>query len=146
MKLNMSQTLKDYGIRLTKVREAVFLLLVKEARPLSHNEIISHSEISKFDRVTIYRTLEVFLEARLIHQVKGTDGGSRFGANFSDSHRKCTGDHIHFLCSVCNEMTCLPEQPLPWVNAPKGFEIQSKQLVVYGVCSVCHKKKSKAKK
>ncbi len=144
MKLDIAQILKDHGIRVTKVREAVLHLLMESGRPLTHSEIIAQKKISEFDRVTIYRTLEALQESRLIHQVKGTDGISRFGANPNHSSHKCTGDHIHFLCSTCNKMTCLPEQSLPWIKAHKGFEIYSKQLVVYGICSACNKKGQKA--
>lgn len=140
MKLEVSNILKDHGVRSTKVREAVLRLLIDEGHPLSHSEMSTKKEISEFDRVTVYRTLEVLHEAHLIHQVKGTDGISRFGANLDQSSQKCTGDHIHFLCSDCHKMTCLPEQALPWIKAPKGFEIHSKQLVVHGKCSSCGKK------
>jgi hypothetical protein len=34
-------------------------------------------------------------------------------------------------------MSCLPEQPLPWVKAPAGAIIHSKQLVVHGHCAAC---------
>lgn len=137
MKKNVSEILKNKGLRLTDVRKAVLQLLLNSGNPLSHQDIISKKTILGFDRVTVYRTLETFQKSHLIHKIKGTDGVSRFGANLEKLSEKCSGDHIHFHCSVCNKMTCLPEQPLPWIKAPKGFEIHSKQLVVYGTCSKC---------
>lgn len=138
--MNIVELLKKNGLRCTQVREMVLKALLYEGRPLSHSEMISKKPISEFDRVTIYRTLESLQKARLIHQIKGTDGISRYSANDLNDDSKCSGDHIHFHCSTCQKMTCLPEQALPWIKAPKGFEIHSKQLVVYGKCTKCAKK------
>ncbi len=140
MTKNIPEILKSKGLRITKVREAVLQVLINSGNPLSHQEIITRKKTAEFDRVTVYRTLETLQKLRLIHKIKGTDGVSRFGANENKASEKCSGDHIHFHCSVCNQMSCLPEQPLPWIKAPKGFEIHSKQLVVYGTCSKCTRK------
>lgn len=135
--MNITDKIKNTGLRCTKVREEVLGLLIEVAHPISHADIFSRKKFTDFDRVTIYRTLDAFFKVGLIHQIKGSDGISRFGVNFNHSKNKCSGNHIHFLCSFCNQMTCLSEQPLPWIDVPKGSEIYSKQLVVYGKCSKC---------
>ncbi len=130
--------LKAIGLRRTAAREAILQLLESAGRPLSHQDIYKRLQrIGSFDRVTVYRTLETLLEAGLLHRIQATNGTWRFCRHTSSTSGKCSGNHIHFLCSKCDRMSCLPEQPLPWVLPPAGAVIHSKQLVVHGFCAGC---------
>jgi len=124
-------------LRKTPVRTALYNLLRQVDRPLSHAEIISQDCMTNFDRVTIYRTLDTFQQAGLLHKISGQDGIWRFGIHSHHSNTACKGNHGHFLCDNCQIMTCLPDQPLPRVTAP-GAIIYSKQLVVRGLCALCN--------
>lgn len=132
-----TQLLKKNGLRRTAAREAILQLLTNAGRPLSHQDILKRRRTGSFDRVTVYRTLETLQEAGLLHRIQGTDGTWRFCRHKYGSPGKCAGNHIHFLCSRCDQMSCLPEQPLPWVSPPAGASIHSKQLVVHGYCAAC---------
>ena len=133
-----TELLKTNGLRRTAARELILQLLDNARRPLSHQDILKRREgARRLDRVTVYRTLEALLHAGLLHRIQGTDGTWRFCRHKSESPGKCAGNHIHFLCSKCDRMSCLPEQPLPWVKAPAGATIHSKQLVVHGLCAAC---------
>jgi len=142
-----TQLLKTSGLRRTAAREAILQLLARARRPLSHQDILRYRKrAGSFDRVTVYRTLETLQEAGLLHRIQGMDGTWRFCRHKYESPGKCAGNHIHFLCSSCDQMTCLPEQPLPWVVAPAGATIHSKQLVVHGHCAECIAKKKANRK
>ena len=133
-----TELLKTSGLRRTTAREAILQLLANAGRPLSHQDILKRRKgTESFDRVTVYRTLETLQQVGLLHRIQGTDGTWRFCRHNSEYPGKCAGNHIHFLCSKCDRMSCLPEQPLPWVAAPAGATIHSKQLVVHGLCAVC---------
>jgi Fur family ferric uptake transcriptional regulator len=133
-----TQLLKTNGLRRTAAREAILRLLTSAGRPLSHQDILKRRKgTGSFDRVTVYRTLETLQEAGLLHRIQGMDGTWRFCRHRNESPANCAGNHIHFLCSRCDQMSCLPEQPLPWISAPAGATIQSKQLVVHGRCAAC---------
>ncbi|MBF0208819.1 MAG: transcriptional repressor, partial [Oligoflexia bacterium] len=121
-------------------REAMLQLLYTQNRPLTHQEIISRKTFASFDRVTIYRTLDTLQKVGLLHKILGSDGVWRFCAHKYSKETKCGGNHIHFFCSECNQMCCMPEQPLPWINPPKGAKIISKQLLVHGLCATCASK------
>jgi Fur family ferric uptake transcriptional regulator/Fur family zinc uptake transcriptional regulator len=92
--------------------------------------------ISKLDRVTLYRTLENFVENEVAHQIKGTDGVWRFCVH-KPSQDGCQGNHPHFLCNVCGKMICLTDNKLVRVDVPEGYEVDGKQFVIYGKCSTC---------
>jgi len=133
-----TQLLKKNGLKRTAAREAIMQLLADAGQPLSHLDIVQKGKGEAYlDRVTVYRTLETLQKKGLLHRIQGTDGIWRFCMHRSESSGKCAGNHIHFLCSQCGQMSCLPEQPLPWVEAPAGALIQSKQLVVHGHCASC---------
>lgn len=129
---------KNAGLRCTQVRKATLFVLSQAKRPLSHQEVISHAKMRSFDRVTVYRTLEAFQKVGLAHRIQGNDGTWRFCGHQSHSASQCSGNHIHFLCANCHQMLCMPEQTLPWVVAPEGATIYSKQLLVHGLCAACH--------
>jgi len=132
-----TELLKRKGLRRTAARERILQLLTDAGRPLSHQDILKRKGAESFDRVTVYRTLDTLQDSGLLQRIQGTDGVWRFCRHKSESTGKCAGNHIHFLCSRCDQMSCLPEQPLPWVAAPAGATIHSKQLVVHGHCAAC---------
>jgi Fur family transcriptional regulator, ferric uptake regulator len=133
-----SQLLRKNGLRRTAAREAILQLLADAGRPLSHQDILKEGKNENyFDRVTVYRTLETLQKKGLLHRIQGMDGTWRFCRHRSESAGACAGNHIHFLCSICDQMSCLPEQPLPWISPPAGATIHSKQLVVHGHCAAC---------
>ncbi len=136
------ELLKARGLRRTTARETILHLLAKAGRPLSHQDILRRKGSRSFDRVTVYRTLETLQRAGLLHRIQGTDGAWRFCTHGEGPTGDCAGNHIHFLCSKCDQMSCLPEQPLPWVEAPAGAIIRSKQLVVHGLCAACVSRKN----
>lgn len=134
--MTSAQLLHTKGLRRTLARRLVLDLLIQVSRPLSHQEIADEPAVSKLNRVTLYRTLATLEGAGLLHRIQGVDGVWRFRGHAEETG-KCGGDHLHFLCLECKQMSCLPEQALPWVEAPEGFEIFGKQLLVYGRCPAC---------
>lgn len=141
-----TQLLKKNGLKRTAARESILQLLADARRPLSHEDILKQCKMAgALDRVTVYRTLETLLEAGLLHRIQGADGARRFCKHEQEPSGKCAGNHIHFLCAKCNQMSCLPEQPLPWVLPPAGATIHNKQLVVHGYCAACVVKRKRGK-
>jgi Fur family ferric uptake transcriptional regulator len=126
--------LKGAGLRVTAVRLDVYSYLLKQGRPLSHQEITTRQR--RHDRVTLYRTLNTLRAAGLVHAVQGLEGVWRFCAHRPE-YSGCPGNHAHFLCLSCGRMICLPDQKLPYVEVPPEMEVKGKQLLVYGLCASC---------
>ena len=129
------EQLQQAGIRVTAFREELMELLRREGCPLSHQEIQQRFS-GPVDRVTLYRNLELLRSHGLVHQVQGLDGAWRFCAHDVD-RPGCPGNHAHLLCVACGHMECLLDQPLPRVPVAEGFEVEGKQLVVFGRCPGC---------
>ncbi|MBN2051664.1 MAG: transcriptional repressor [Spirochaetales bacterium] len=131
--------LKKAKLRRNELRTNLLLFLMNQAKPLSHSEILDHNLFKNLDRVTIYRTLTKFQEAKLLHVIEGIDGIRRYCAH-DPGQLGCPGNHPHFFCEGCLTMTCLTDQRMPRVDVEEGALVRGKQLVVYGLCPDCAKK------
>lgn len=106
------------------------------------NGAVRHSDIEKgvpsLDRVTIYRTLQVFSEKGIIHSIPSLDGVVRYAL----CHGECQeghhhDDHVHFVCSHCGSTQCLEEIHVPPVRLPGGFHVNQIEMVITGICQKC---------
>jgi Fur family ferric uptake transcriptional regulator/Fur family zinc uptake transcriptional regulator len=136
--LKAEKVLREKGIRSTVLRRRVLGLLFDRLEPMSHAEIFEALAAlgQTPDRVTLYRTLSAFSDARIVHEVQGTDGVVRFCLH-EPSREGCLGNHPHFLCRRCGRMSCLSGQPLPYVEVPAGTLVEGKQLLIFGLCPRC---------
>ena len=107
------------------------------------NGALAHADIEKnisavFDRVTVYRTLQTFVEKGIIHQIPTTDNSVLYALcrhNCEQGHHH--DDHVHFICSKCDNTICLDDVTIPDVKLPKSFKKQQAAMVVTGICGDC---------
>ena len=130
--------LKNSGLSFTAGRKSILDLFIGAGNALAHQDIESSCEV-QHDRVTIYRTLQTFLERGIIHSIPTTDNITRY-ALCSDT---CTtaghhhDNHIHFKCEKCSKTLCLDEVTIPVVKLPEGYMMHEINMVVTGVCKTC---------
>ena len=136
--MKAENVLREKGIRSTVLRRRVLDLFFDRQDPMSHSEIFEAlAALGQMpDRVTLYRTLSAFSDARIVHEVQGMDGVVRFCLH-EFSREGCLGNHPHFLCRRCGRMSCLSDQPLPYVEVPEGTLVEGKQLLIFGLCPQC---------
>ena len=110
---------------------------------LQSNGALAHSDIEKktgenFDRVTVYRTLQSFVEKGLIHLIPTTDNAIKYALCKDDCEAGHHHDnHVHFICDKCGKTTCLDDVTIPSVKLPKGFSPNHAEMVVMGICGEC---------
>lgn len=122
----------------TVSRKTILALFFSSEDALEHADIEKKTG-EKLDRVTVYRTLQCFLEKGIIHPIPTTDNSIRYALckdNCTQGHHH--DDHVHFLCSECGRATCLDAVVIPEIKLPRGFRPLQKQMVVTGVCALCH--------
>ena len=113
---------------------------------LQANGALAHADIedilkNEFDRVTIYRTLQLFVEKGILHDIPIKNGATKYALCKDD----CGQDgyhhdqHIHFLCSRCKTTFCLDNTHIPSINIPSGYAIQQIEVIVNGICQQCNK-------
>lgn len=122
------------GLRVTSNRLAVLALIEQAPVALSHADLEAALPAG-FDRVTLYRTLDSFVEAGLLSATVGADRVRRFSPLTGDPAGH--NDHLHFHCDDCGRVFCLPAKPPRRPSVPEGFQVEGADLYVHGHCADC---------
>jgi Fur family transcriptional regulator, ferric uptake regulator len=139
MDSQIDSLLKHNNLSVTDGRKKILQLFFKQPGALAHGDI-ERKAGEKFDRVTVYRTLQTFVEKGIIHTIPTSDNSVRYALckdNCEEGHHH--DNHIHFTCSECGSTVCLDEVSIPDIKLPKGYQTKEVQVVISGVCSNCKK-------
>jgi len=137
MNARIGEILKNNQLSVTSGRKKILELFLSDAGALSHGDIEKRAG-EKFDRVTIYRTLQVFLEKGIIHNIPTADNSILYALCKDDCSAGHHHDnHVHFVCKDCGSTVCLEDVSIPSVKLPKGFTSTQIDVVVSGVCKEC---------
>jgi Fur family ferric uptake transcriptional regulator len=134
---NSIDILKRTGLSITDGRKVILDLFLSSSGALSHADIEKHKSVN-FDRVTVYRTLQTFVESGIIHQIPTTENTILYGL----CKDPCEGghhhdEHVHFVCNSCEKTICLDDVTVPEVKLPRGFRPLHAAMVVKGMCDSC---------
>lgn len=141
-KNDFEEILNKAGLKKTEVRLLLLDFLSKTKAPLSANTIFEKLKKNKLDQVTIYRTLDSFLEKGLIKKVE--TGKREAEYELIDEH----DDHHHMICVKCNKIEdfvgCDSEKLV--INAlkkSKNFKkITHHSFDLFGLCETCERKEN----
>jgi Fur family ferric uptake transcriptional regulator len=137
MQNRITDTLKKHQLSITDSRKKILSFFLESGSALAHADIELKSS-TEFDRVTIYRTLQTFVEKGIIHTIPTADNSILYALCKDDcvaGHHH--DDHVHFICDECGSTYCLDHVSIPKVKLPKGFSAVQTNLVVSGVCNKC---------
>jgi len=129
--------LKRNSLSVTGSREKILSLFLSQQGALAHGDIEKKAG-EKFDRVTVYRTLQTFVEKGIIHAIPTADNSIRYALckdACSEGHHH--DHHIHFQCTNCQNTYCLDDVVTPEIRLPKGYVSKHIEVVVEGVCKTC---------
>ena len=129
--------LKKNGLSITEGRKKILDLFLDNNGALAHSDIEKQTDAA-FDRVTVYRTLQTFVEKGIIHQIPTTDNSVLYALCRHNCERGHHHDnHVHFICNHCGKTICLDEVTVPEVKLPRGFKPAQAAMVVTGRCADC---------
>jgi len=137
MASDSSSILKRHSLRVTSVRSDVLNFFTDTAIALSHADLENRFS-GNYDRVTIYRTLGTFLDSGLLHKIPDDSGSAKYALchEACDTHRHFD-DHVHFKCTICNNINCLHDLHIPPVMLPEGYTASAANLLLEGICPAC---------
>ena len=118
----LKSLVREAGLRSTAARLAVLEQMLNAPGPLTHAEVSTALDHRGFDRATIYRNLTELTEAKLVTRVDLGDHVWRFEAKRhggGDGHGH-GGDHPHFVCTSCGEVSCLDDVTVAITQRPVG--------------------------
>jgi Fe2+ or Zn2+ uptake regulation protein len=133
---NLAEQLKKAGYKLTPARRAVIEVLETEAEHPSHQQILEEGQkiYPKLSRATVYRTMELLVELRLVRPLYLNDPTQRFVS--------ATGGHHHLVCSDCGLIFefdhCPVDKLATELSEEYNFQISGHLLEFYGLCRSCH--------
>lgn len=120
--------LSGAGVNPTAMRILIFKQICSLGGAFSLSDV--EDALETVDRSTIFRTLTLFLEKGLLHEI---DDGS-------PSRKYCRSSHVHFTCTSCHRTVCLDEVKIPTLVIPEGYRVEEVNCVVKGLCPECSRK------
>lgn len=132
----MKNVLKLHKLRVTDCRSNVLGFFMNNKTALSQGDL--EGQFPQYDRVTLYRTLNSFLDSGILHKIPNSQGVATYGL----CHETCSPDHhkhnhIHFKCNECGQIQCLDDKIVPVASVPEGYRIEAVNMIVDGVCANC---------
>ncbi len=125
------------GLRMTQQRGQILDLLLKANHHVGMEEIYQMLKSKGIGRVTVFRTLKMLEECKLIGRVSSSDGKPRYEVKFERPH------HDHLICVHCGSI-----REIQWPQIEKiqektcrdlGFAPLYHKHEVFGRCEACQK-------
>ncbi|WP_347862810.1 Fur family transcriptional regulator [Salimicrobium sp. PL1-032A] len=136
----IKKQLHSQSYKLTPQREAtVRVLLENEADHLSAEDVylLVKEKAPEIGLATVYRTLELLSELKVVDKINFGDGVSRYDL------RKEGAEHFHhhLVCTECGSVEEVEEDLLEEVEKivekDWKFQVKDHRLTFHGVCRVC---------
>lgn len=135
------EQLRAAGYKSTKPRRVVAAVLQAHANNhLSANEIYEQVQAvdSSIGRMSVYRTLDLFMRLGYIHPAPQSAADTRSGVVYVIMR---DGHHHHIVCKQCNRVIefeeCSLGHLIQRLEASYGCKIEGHLLEFFGVCAVC---------
>lgn len=127
--------LKNNNLKVTTQRVLILERIIHADTHFSANSL--HNELSKsMDLVTIYRTLNIFHESKIIREIAVKDNMKFY--ELSCVHHPV---HPHFLCTKCHKIFCLEALSDGDISILKkyaaGFAVDDISIQFTGICDKC---------
>jgi Fur family ferric uptake transcriptional regulator len=136
----IKKQLHAQSYKLTPQREAtVRVLLENEQDHLSAEDVylLLKEKSPEIGLATVYRTLELLSELKIIHKINFGDGVARYDLNAEGAERF----HHHLVCIHCGSVDEILEDLLgdveQKVERDFNFKVLDHRLTFHGVCHRC---------
>lgn len=132
--------LDAHGIKPTANRILIVKALASEKHPVSMSEL--EHQIQTIDKSGIFRTLMLFKAHHLVHAFEDGEGQVEYELCTSHGVDEDEDMHVHFYCESCHRTFCFYNTPIPSVDIPCGYEMDSINYMIKGLCPDCARKKA----
>jgi Fur family ferric uptake transcriptional regulator len=131
----VEEMLKECGLKRTRCRLNILAVLLKSKNPVTEQEIASKLPGPAPNKATIYRCLEKFIEADVVHRAYLKDRTWHYELSDNCTQTQC---HPHFTCIQCGMTMCMPKARVQMVRGlGKGFVVYRQQVRLEGLCPNC---------
>ena len=130
---SLKLVLKNANLRCTPARFDILDVLSNSDTALTQKQVTDLLK-DKYDKVTIYRTLETFLNAEIVHKAFFQEREWHFELADRCGRQQC---HPHFACRLCGKNFCLDGISYPIIRIPANFESLQQKVLIEGICPNC---------
>lgn len=129
--------LRDHNLPITHQREVIAETIFFAEAHLSVGDVerALGARGVRVGKATVYRTLELLLDAGVIQEHDFGDGFKRYEAHAALSH------HEHLICIECGKVVEFSSERLERMKSliadEYGFRYHHHRLEIYGVCRSC---------
>jgi len=129
--------LHQQRLPVTHQREAIAMSLFESERHLSVDDLadILRGRGEHVGKATIYRTLNLLVQAELARELDFGEGFKRY------EHQAGEARHDHLVCTGCSKVIRFSRVALDelqeQIATEYGFGVQSRRLKIYGLCKEC---------
>lgn len=129
--------IRNTGLRSTNSRITVLRRMMNADAPLTHAELVTELVPLGFDQATVFRNLTDLVEVGLLTRLDLGDRVWRFEFRRADQHTD--GEHPHFVCNDCGQVSCLPDVHIEFNNPKeaKSFGGEICEIFFKGRCEHC---------
>lgn len=133
--IGLAEQLKANGHKLTPARLAVIEVLEREPEHLNHTQILEEGKkiYPKLSRATVYRTMDLLVELKLVRPLYLNDPTQRFVS--------AAGGHHHLICTNCDTTYefdhCTVDELARELSEKYNFQIRNHLLEFQGLCKSC---------
>lgn len=124
-------------IKPTAIRLLILKAMTEFERAFSLLDLENY--LDTVDKSTLSRTINLFLEHHLIHCIDDGSGSLKYSVCGNDCNCSVDELHAHFYCLKCHRTFCLRSIPVPRVELPRNFTLESINYVLKGCCEDCSK-------
>lgn len=129
----IDEYLKKHDIKPSYQRIKIFEYLIKHRNhptvDMIYQELVN--EIPTLSKTTVYNTLKLFIEKKIVLLINIEDNETRYDAD--------TSFHGHFKCRKCNEVYDIKTE-IPVLKELDDFKIEEYHLYIKGICKKCIKR------
>lgn len=136
--MDAQEILLRAGVKPTPNRILVMRVLLSAEGPLGLAEL--EEALPSIEKSSIFRVLSLFGNRHLLHVIEDGRGLAKYEVCHSDDDID-DDMHPHFYCTECRKVFCIHSIGVPSVDLPDGFEAQSVNYMIKGLCPVCSAKK-----
>lgn len=135
---NYMDILKREGMKSTRHRNAILLLLEQSEQPMTAEElyISLREKTATINLSTVYRTLDTFVSKKLVLKSTLDDGKARYELNHHE-HKH------HLFCVGCHKVISIEDCPMgelqEIIKKRIDFDVTGHKLEIYGYCHNCKK-------
>lgn len=136
--MNYTDLLKREGMKSTRHRNAILLLLEQSEDPITAEElyISLREKTASINLSTVYRTLDTFVSKNLVLKSTMDDGKARYELNHHE-HKH------HLFCVGCHKVISIEDCPMgelqELIKKKIDFDVTGHKLEIYGYCHNCKK-------